>query len=192
MAYLAGYERNAFVRQYIQDHITTQWKVYFEIIQDILDAADLITTAFQSGNKLLLCGNGGSAADCQHLAGEFVPMGLPAIALTTDTSVLTALSNDDEFSMVFSRQLYALKEKGDVLLGISTSGKSQNVCNALINANEWELKTIGLTGESGFNQFLAERRIDTHVKVPSTNTQHIQEAHIMIEHLIWLLVKEAL
>jgi len=182
------YERNTFVRQYIQDHITTQWKVYFETIQDILDAADLITTAFKNGNKLLLCGNGGSAADCQHLAGEFVPMGLPAIALTTDTSAITAIGNDDEFPAIFGRQIEAIGVEGDVLLCISTSGKSANVRYAAYVAGRRGIHVIGLTGQNG----LSAAKREVLIKVPSTNTQHIQEAHVMIEHLIWLLVKEAL
>ena len=185
------YERNAFVRQYIQDHITTQWKVYFEIIQDILDAADLITTAFKSGNKLLLCGNGGSAADCQHLAGEFVPMGLPAIALTTDTSFITAYSNDVDFHEVFVKQVESISKPGDVLLGISTSGKSANILRGLSEARNFNMVTIALTGQDGLKAHIGNL-VDVQIKVPSTNTQFIQEAHGMIEHLLWLLVKEAL
>lgn len=183
-----GYEANTFVRQYIQDHITTSWKVYWDCVQDIIDAADLITTAFKSGNKLLLCGNGGSAADCQHLAGEFVPMGLPAIALTTDTSFLTAYSNDVGFGGVFGKQVETVGAVGDVLLAISTSGKSKNILCAIQQANLSGHYTIGLTGKNGIEQ----PKCDVLIKVPSTNTQHIQEAHAMIEHLIWMLVKEAM
>lgn len=185
-----SYEANTFVRQYIQDHITTSWKVYWDCVQDIIDASNLISTAFKNGNKLLLCGNGGSAADCQHLAGEFVPMGLPAIALTTDTSVLTAISNDREFASTFRQEVRTLGKEGDVLLGITTSGKSPNILAALRTARWCNLSSIALTGGNGLVTDFQPPEVT--IKVPSTNTQHIQEAHIMIEHLIWLLVKEAL
>jgi len=183
------YEQNTQARQHIQQHIQVMWDVYFHCIQDIIEAADLITTAFKNGNKLLLCGNGGSAADCQHLAAEFVPMGLPAIALTTDTSFLTAYSNDHSFNDVFMTQIFALGEAGDVVMGISTSGRSQNIIKALIG-NSGRLHTIALTGMGGIASVTFQPTVS--IKVPSTNTQHIQEAHITIEHLIWQLVKEAL
>src|SRR5438046_8721750 len=123
----------------------------------ILAAADLIAASFQSGGKLLLCGNGGSAADCQHLASEFtcrlsadfVRPALPALALTTDTSFLTAYPNDFEFEGIFARQVQALGKPGDVLLGISTSGGSANVIKAVETARTLDIKTIALTGNRG-------------------------------------------
>lgn len=182
---------SVFIRDYINKHVTAAWSVYWNLIPDIQAAAGLITTAFKNGNKLLLCGNGGSAADCQHLAGEFIPMGLPAIALTTDTSAITAIGNDRDFDEVFSKQVEAIGTcfgYADVLLAISTSGKSTNVIKAIEQANLLDMKIIGLTGESGMGGKLC----DVQIKVPSTNTQHIQECHLMIEHLIWLLVKETM
>ena len=185
----SAYERNTFVRQYIQDHITTQWKVYFDCIQDILDAADLITTAFKSGNKLLLCGNGGSAADCQHLSTELMSgtnsKVLPSIALTTDTSFITAYSNDFDFNNIFERQVYGLGKSGDVLLAISTSGKSLNIRTGVAAAHDKDMKVITLTGENG-----VDGPVDIAIKVPSSNTQHVQESHITIEHILWKLVVE--
>lgn len=182
------YEQSHFIRQYIQDHITTQWNVYWDCVQDIIDASNLIAESFKSGGKLMLCGNGGSAADCQHLAAEFVPMGLPAIALTTDTSFLTAYSNDVSYDWVFAQQVRTLGKDGDVLLGISTSGRSSNVCKAVMAAvyDEPNIKAIVLTGKSGGDMLDAHKLI----KVPSEDIQHIQEAHSVICHLIWLLVKE--
>lgn len=181
------YEANDFIRAYIHQHITTQWQVYFDCVQDIINAANLITTAFQNGNKLFICGNGGSAADAQHLAGELVPMGLPAIALTTDTSAITAIGNDISFQEIFGKQVQAIGKEGDVLIAISTSGKSINVRYAAYIARKMGIKVVALTGKKAW----AVNK-DVSIQVPSANTQHIQEAHTMICHLIWLLVKEAL
>ena len=154
----------------------------------IADAALLIASAFQSGGKLLLCGNGGSAADCQHMATEFTSRltkdfdrpALPAIALTTDTSFLTAYANDLGFEDIFGRQIQALGKPGDVLLGISTSGSSANIIRAVEVARTAGLKTIALTGSGGKLGALA----DVAIAVPSTKTSHIQEAHLAIEHAI--------
>lgn len=162
----------------------------------ILAAADLIADAFRSGGKLLLCGNGGSAADCQHMATEFTSRltkaierpGLPAIALTTDTSFLTAYANDVSFEGVFSRQIEALGRPGDVLLAISTSGNSPNILAAVKAAQARRMRTIGLTGSGGR---LAEVT-DVAVPVPSRDTQHIQEAHLAVEHVICDLVEQLL
>jgi phosphoheptose isomerase len=159
----------------------------------ILAAAGLISAAFRSGGKLLLCGNGGSAADCQHMATEFVSRltkdfdrpGLPAIALTTDTSFLTAFSNDCGFEGVFQRQVQALGKPGDVLIGISTSGNSNNVIRAMEAAREANMHTIALTGSGGHLAALANIAIS----VPSTDTQYIQEAHLAIEHILCDLVE---
>jgi D-sedoheptulose 7-phosphate isomerase len=155
----------------------------------------VIVQAFRAGGKLLLCGNGGSAADCQHMAAEFVSRltktferpGLPAIALTTDSSFLTAYANDCGFDGVFERQVQALGQPGDVVLGISTSGNSPNVVRAVRRARAAGLRSIALTGDGGLLGSLA----DVAIAVPSTDTQHIQEAHLAIEHLIcWLVERE--
>lgn len=162
----------------------------------ILAAADLITDAFRSGGKLLLCGNGGSAADCQHMAAEFTSRltmdfarpGLPAIALTTDTSFLTAYANDFDFEGVFARQVQALGQSGDVLIGISTSGNSRNVIRAVDAANIMGMRTVVLTGKGGRLPEIA----DVAISVPSTKTQYIQEAHLAAEHIVCHIVERAL
>ena len=145
------------------------------------------------GNKILLCGNGGSAADAQHIACELIAKlkhhrkALPAIALTTNTSILTAVANDNAFEEIFARQVEALGKPGDVLVGISTSGNSPNVLKAVHTAKEKRLKTIGLTGAKGDR--LASIT-DICIKVPSDDTQRIQEAHITIGHIICQIVEE--
>jgi D-sedoheptulose 7-phosphate isomerase len=162
----------------------------------ILAAAEIITHSFNQGGKLLLCGNGGSAADCQHLAAEFTSRltgdfqrpALPALALTTDTSFLTAYANDFDFEGIFSRQVEALGKPGDVLLGISTSGGSKNVVRAVRVARKAGLHSIVLTGNRGSLSELA----DVAICVPSDNTQHIQETHLAIEHLVCHFVERAL
>ena len=164
--------------------------------EDILAAADLIAASLKAGGKLLLCGNGGSAADCQHLATEFtcrlsadfVRPALPALALTTDTSFLTAYPNDFDFEGLFSRQVEALGKPGDVLLGISTSGGSGNVIAAVEAARNLGMKTVVLTGQKGRLRQLA----DVAVCVPSDRTQHIQETHLAIEHILCHLVERTL
>ncbi|OLC21092.1 MAG: phosphoheptose isomerase [Chloroflexi bacterium 13_1_40CM_68_21] len=162
----------------------------------VVAAAQLIAGTFRAGGKILLCGNGGSAADCQHFAAEFVSQlskgssrpALPAIALTTDTSVLTAYANDFGFEGVFERQVRALGRPGDVLVALSTSGNSENVRRAVRAAREMGLRTIGLLGEGG--QLTDE--VDRAVVIPSRNTQHVQESLLPIEHGICDLVERQL
>lgn len=162
----------------------------------IAAAADLIANSFRDGGKLLLCGNGGSAADCQHMAAELVGRltretarpGLPAIALTTDTSFLTAYTNDVGFDGIFARQVQALGSKGDVLLAISTSGSSRNVLAAAEEARRKGVSVVALLGEDGPLAHAAEVAI----RVPSRDTQLIQQAHLAVEHLICDLVERAL
>jgi phosphoheptose isomerase len=185
----------------VADHLRESAAVKQRTIEccttSILAAADLIAESFRAGGKLLLCGNGGSAADCQHLAAEFtsrlsadfVRPGLPAIALTTDTSFLTAYGNDFDFDGVFARQVQALGKPGDVLLGISTSGNSTNVIQAAETARGMNIRTIALTGASGGQ---LKDLADVAICVPSDNTQHIQETHLAIEHIICHLVERAL
>src|SRR5262245_36203304 len=159
----------------------------------IAKAADLIAGAFLTGGKLLLCCNGGSASDCQHMAAEFVSRlskdldrrALPAIALTTDTSFLTAFSNDCGFEGVFERQVEALGSAGDVLIGISTSGNSANVIRAVEAARKRDIRTIALTGNGGRLSAMA----DVPIAVPSSDTQYIQEAHLAVEHTLCELVE---
>jgi D-sedoheptulose 7-phosphate isomerase len=161
----------------------------------IAETAEFIITAIKSGNKLLICGNGGSAADAQHVAGEFMCRfyrnrePLPAIAISTDTSVITSISNDYSYNDIFSRQIKALGKKDDVLLGISTSGSSGNVLQAFKTARAMEIKTVLLTGH-------AERDIaaysDVIVKTPSVDTPRIQEMHLLIEHVICEIIENEL
>jgi D-sedoheptulose 7-phosphate isomerase len=149
-------------------------------------AAEMVQ-AVLAGKKILWCGNGGSAADSQHLAAEFVGRfrrdrrGLPSIALTTDTSILTSLSNDFGFEQVFSRQVEALCSKGDVLVGISTSGESQNVCLALRAARKLGAFTVAFTGKDG--GAIAESA-DVVLRIPSKDTARIQEGHILCGHML--------
>ena len=153
---------------------------------EIATAATAIAEAFKAGRKLLLFGNGGSAADAQHIAAEFMNRflierpPLPAIALTTDTSVLTSIANDYAFDEIFSKQVKALGKKGDVALGITTSGSSGNVLKALRAAKKLGMTTIALTGEGGKAASLA----DIALQIPSRSTPRIQEAHIVIGHIL--------
>src|SRR5262245_60914407 len=189
-------ERREAARAYLQESADLKRRVGKECDEAIMTAVDVVARTFRGGGKVLLCGNGGSAADCQHMAAEFVSRltkefdrpGLPAIALTTDTSFLTAFANDCGFDGVFERQVQALGRPGDVVIGISTSGNSPNVIRAVRYARTVGLQSIVLTGASGQLARLA----DVAIRVPSTNTQHIQEAHLAIEHLICWLVERTL
>ena len=163
----------------------------------VIDAAQMIADALAQGGKLMLCGNGGSAGDAQHIAAEFVAVldhsrprgGLAALALTTDTSFITAYANDFGFEGIFQRQVEALGREGDVLLGISTSGNSANVAAAMDSARASGIKTIGFTGEGGGK--LAPLS-DMLFAVPSGKTMHIQEAHIALGHVMTMAVEQIL
>jgi len=166
-----------------------------ETMTDVISAAAAeIVKSFMCGGKLLLFGNGGSAADAQHIAAEFINRftieraPLPAIALTTDTSVLTSIANDRVYDEIFSRQVEALGRRGDVALGITTSGSSENVLNGLFVAADRGMKTIALTGELGRAASLA----DIGLRVPSQEVPRIQEAHIAIGHVLCELVDAVL
>ncbi len=164
------------------------------LLQNILQVAEVCVKALQAGNKLLFAGNGGSAGDSQHLAAEIVGRykidrpGLPAIALTTDTSALTAIGNDYGYEVVFARQLQALAKAGDVFFGISTSGNSGNVLRAIERAKEMKVITIGLAGSGGTIQKICDHCLS----VPSTDTARIQECHIMIGQIICGYIEETL
>lgn len=161
----------------------------------LVPLAEALIQAYRSGNKLLVCGNGGSAADAQHLAAEFVNRykierpPLPAIALTTDTSILTSIGNDYSFDEVFSKQVEALGAKGDVFLGITTSGNSPNVLRAFEAARRKGLVTAALLGRDGGK---ARALADIAVVVPAQATARIQEAHLVVEHTLCELVDEIL
>lgn len=162
-------------------------------LHSVETAAKEVTSALLSGNKILLAGNGGSAADAQHIAGELVSRflfdraALPGIALTTDTSVLTAIGNDYGYEQTFSRQVSALGRKGDVFIGISTSGNSPNILLALKKARDMELLTIGLTGAAGGCMV---DKCDVLVRVPSKETPYIQQIHITVAHVVCAIAEE--
>ena len=162
---------------------------------EVARAAQMIAASMRAGGKLLIFGNGGSAADAQHIAAELAfKMGreraaLPALALTTDTSLLTAISNDRSFDFVFARQIQALGRKGDIALAISTSGNSANVIEAVKQAREMEIRTIGLLGAGGGK---TAALVDLALVVPSNDTPRIQEAHITAGHIICQLIEDAL
>jgi D-sedoheptulose 7-phosphate isomerase len=184
------------VRAHLAESADVARRLAADCTADILAAADLLAGAFRGGGKVLLCGNGGSAADCQHLAAEFVNRlskdfprpGLPAIALTTDSSVLTAVANDAGLIEIFARQVETLGRAGDVLVAISTSGDSPNVLRAVEAAHAAGLMTIALTATAGRLPHAAS----VSVAVPSDSVQHIQEAHLAIEHVLCDLVEHAL
>ncbi len=162
----------------------------------IYASADALVAAFKDGNKVLICGNGGSAADSQHFAAEFVNAfsrdidrkALPAIALSTDTSILTSIANDFEFENVFSRQVEAYGVPRDVLIVLTTSGSSKNCLNAVKVANSMGLITIAFTKEHG----QVSKHAHISIEVPSENTQHIQECHMLTYHVLTELVEDAL
>lgn len=166
-----------------------------ENLPKLLDAIKLVSHTFKAGNKLFFFGNGGSAADAQHLAAEFVNRyvmdrpPLPAIALTTDTSILTSVSNDLSFNEIFAKQLRALGKEGDVAIGISTSGNSPNIIKAFEVAKEMGMKTVALTGNDGG---ALAKMADFPLVVPSTSTPRIQEAHILIGHILCEMVEHYL
>ncbi len=164
---------------------------------DLVEVARWIAECFNAGGKLMLCGNGGSAADCQHIAAEFTSIltqtfnrrALPAIALTTDSSFLTARGNDYGFDSVFARQIEALGKPGDVLVGTSTSGNSKNVLLAFETARRMGLKTVGMTGRTGGKMADA---VDLVLRVPADVTAHIQECHIAMGHIIVAVAEKLL
>jgi len=184
---------NSLLTNSLQEHLETVQKLQQILLPAIEQSGQLICDALAAGNKILVCGNGGSAADAQHIAAELIGYyesqrrSWPAIALTTDTSALTAVSNDLGFEHVFARQVAGLAQAGDVLIAISTSGKSKNVIRAVEQARESGCKTIALTGANA-NELGS--LCDVVVAVPGTRTARIQEAHITIGHLWCELVDQ--
>ena len=184
----------ALARASLVDGVRVRERLIAGQLDAVVAAAVLVRDAITAGRKVLLCGNGGSAADAQHLAAELVGRfvverrGLPAIALTTDTSALTAIANDYGYEFVFSRQVEALGQPGDVLIAITTSGRSKNVVAAVAAARAVGMKVVGLTGAAG-EAFV--RACDAGVAVPSRDTARIQEGHIAIGHVLCELVDAA-
>lgn len=183
------------IQEILQESSAVKNQVSLQCAADIEKAIEIIIGALKKGGKLILCGNGGSAADAQHIAAELVGRfkeerkALAAIALTTDTSILTAIGNDYGYKYVFKRQVEALANKGDILLAISTSGNAPNVIEVVELANKIGLKTIALTGGSGGK---LAKAATLSIIVPSVKTPRIQESHIAIGHIICELVEETL
>ena len=189
--------KDKFVTESLKESSQTKLEIEKQCKADILKAVDVLAEAYRNGNKILLCGNGGSAADCQHIATELMIRlshhinrpALPAIALTTDTSNLTAGGNDIGFENVFARSVEGLGNRGDVLLAISTSGNSVNIIKALETAHSKGMKVIGFLGGTGGK---LKSKVDLSVVIPSSNVQRIQEGHITVAHIICELVEEEL
>ena len=186
---------NAEIRLQLQHHVEVIAEIERTLADRIAEAAEMLIAAMAEGKKLLIMGNGGSAADAQHFAAEIIGRfklerrALPAIALTTDTSILTALGNDYGFDRIFSRQVEGLAQAGDVVVGISTSGNSPNVVAALAQARTMGCRTIGLLGKDGG---CIREGVDLALIVPSDDTPRIQEGHITIIHIICDLLEKRL
>lgn len=184
------------IYNYIKSSINTKYAILNDssLISLIENLAAKITAALISSGKVLVAGNGGSAADAQHFAGELMcklyknRASLPVLALTTDSSVITAISNDIDYKYCFSRQIEALGKQGDIFVGISTSGNSENILEALKTAKERGLVTVGLTGAAEGNM---DAFCDYLIKIPSYDVPHIQEAHIMVVHILAMLIEES-
>jgi len=183
------------IKSIIEESIRVKESVLNELVDNINDIANIIIGCYNKGGKLLVCGNGGSAADAQHFAGELVGKflkerkALPCIALSTNTSIITAWSNDFEYDSVFSRQVEALGNKRDILIGISTSGNSKNIIDAMKKAKEMDIYTISLLGNKGG---LIKDFADSNIIVSSSNTPRVQEAHILIIHILCELIEKRL
>ena len=178
------------IEQQFIDSADLKYQAAQVLSKPIAAAVQAILASVTSGGKVLACGNGGSAADAQHFAAEFVGRyererpELAAIALTTDSSILTAIANDYDFSVIFSKQVRAFGGAGDVLLALSTSGNSANVLAAIEAAHEREMTVVALTGRSGGKMALALRETDVHICVPHDRTARIQEVHLLVLHCI--------
>lgn len=187
-------EEHKYIEIKLTEHISVATKSLSELMNKLPKIANVISSCFDSGGKLFICGNGGSAADSQHLAAEFVSAfskklnrkALPAIALTTDTSILSAFSNDFGFDGIFARQLEAYANPGDIVLVLSTSGNSRNCINAINFAKEHQIISIGFTGLKGILNSI----VDFSLQVQSVDTQHIQEIHQVAYHTLVGLIEQ--
>ncbi|MCM8780360.1 MAG: D-sedoheptulose 7-phosphate isomerase [Candidatus Omnitrophica bacterium] len=183
------------IKEILLESIQIKEEMLHTCIGEIMEIARSIIDCIKNGGKVILFGNGGSASDSQHIAAELVGRfridrtGLPAIALTTNTSVLTSLANDYGYEAVFARQIEALGQKGDLAIGISTSGKAKNVLAAIKQAKKMGIKTVVMTGKDGVE---LAKLADISILIPSSITARIQEAHIIIGHIICELVEQNL
>jgi D-sedoheptulose 7-phosphate isomerase len=191
------FDRVKFLEDSLHESAETKISMIDSCRDDLLKAAEIIKISFSKGGKLMLCGNGGSAADSQHIATEFVIRlshdvkrhAMPALALTTDSSLLTAGGNDIGFENVFARSIQGLGKENDVLIAISTSGNSKNVINGIKAAKEKGIKVIGFLGGKGGN---IKDMTDVNVLIPSDNVQRIQEGHITAGHIVCEIVEREL
>ena len=182
-------DSNDFIQRYVKDSNFSLSKMSSDtqLMSEVTNIADECVSRLQKGKKLLFAGNGGSAADCQHMAGEYVSRflfdrdGLPAIALTTDSSILTAIGNDYGFENLFSRQVEALGASGDLLFCYSTSGNSENILKAIKTAKKMNICVVGMTG---FSKGKMDDMCDYLIQIPSEHTPHIQEGHLIVGHAI--------
>lgn len=178
------------VRDHFSESIATKEAAAEVLVERIADAGNLMSQALLGDGKILSCGNGGSAADSQHFSSELLNRfekerpGLPAMALTTDSSTLTSISNDYAYEEIFSKQVRALGKPGDVLLGISTSGNSENVCRAIRAAHERDMRVVALTGRDGGQMAELYEAGDIEIRVPATRTARIQEVHLVVIHCL--------
>lgn len=189
------------MQEYIKENIKESLESKKKLLEDadfiasVEKVAELCIAAYKNGNKILVCGNGGSASDAQHMVGELVGRyliersGIPAVALNANTTVVTALANDYDYNKIFAKQVKALGQGGDILFGISTSGNSSNVNNAFEVAKKMGIKTVGLTGRNGGKM---RGNSDYLLNVPSDRTPRIQEMHIMLIHIICGLIEKGL
>ncbi|WP_346237229.1 D-sedoheptulose 7-phosphate isomerase [Niabella insulamsoli] len=183
------------IKNLIQQSIATKQQVLENnaLLQVVEQVTDLIVSTFKNGNSVYFCGNGGSAADAQHLAAEFSGRfykdrhALPAEALHCNTSYLTAVANDYSFDLIYARLIQGLGKPGDILIGLSTSGNSKNIVQAFETAKEKGMATVGFTGESGGNMKASS---DYLINIPSADTPRIQESHMLLGHIICQLVEE--
>jgi len=182
------------LRNGINDHLKVAEETLSCCKRDFLTLSQVCVEAILKGNKILLFGNGGSAAQAEHIAGELVGKfykvrkALPAIALTTSSAIITAAANDTNFDKIFSRQMEALGEKGDVAIGLSTSGNSKNVVEGIKKAKEMGIYTAAFTGRTGG---ILKDLVDVCIKVPSEDTPRIQEMHLLLGHLLCEIIEEA-
>ncbi|MDH5423635.1 MAG: phosphoheptose isomerase [Gammaproteobacteria bacterium] len=186
------------VQQSFEDSLATKLAAMEELPVLITEASQIITNALMNGHKILSCGNGGSAGDAQHFSSEMLNRyemerpSLPAIALTTDTPTITSIANDYSFDMIFSKQIHALGNEGDILLAISTSGNSNNVVRAIEAAHDRDMIVIALSGKSGGDMAEALSSHDIEIRVPAESTARIQETHLLIIHCLCDLIDHQL
>ena len=186
------------VREHFAESIATKQAAALQLSQRITNAGQLMSQALLEEGKILSCGNGGSAGDSQHFSSELLNRfemerpGLPAVALTTDTSTLTSIANDYAFDDIFAKQVRALGRQNDVLLAISTSGNSENVCRAIVAAHERAMKIVALTGRDGGRMAGLLADDDVEIRVPANRTARIQEVHLLVIHCLCDLIDTTL